>query len=62
MADALPGARALDGRWGLKRHAIAIPKGRDVGMAFVSKFAADAKAEGLLKAAVQMAGLRGAAE
>jgi len=62
MADALPGARVLDGRWGLERHAIAIPKGRDAGMAFVSKFAADAKAEGLVKAAVQRAGLRGTAE
>jgi polar amino acid transport system substrate-binding protein len=62
MADALPGARVLDGRWGLERHAIAIPKGRDDGMAFVAKFAADAKAEGLVKAAVQRSGLRGTTE
>jgi polar amino acid transport system substrate-binding protein len=62
MADALPGARVLDGRWGLERHAIAIPKGRDAGRAFVDKFAADAKAEGLVKAAVQRAGLRGTTE
>ena len=62
MADALPGARVLDGRWGLERHAVAIPKGRDAGLAFVRKFAADVKAEGLVKAAVQRAGLRGTTE
>lgn len=28
MQDTLPGARILDGRWGLEHMAIAIPKGR----------------------------------
>jgi polar amino acid transport system substrate-binding protein len=50
----------LDGRWGIERHAIAIPKGRDQGRAFVEKFTEDAKAEGLVKAAIERAGLRGA--
>ena len=62
MADALPGTRVLDGRWGLERHAVAIPKGRDAGMVFLRTFVADVKAEGLVKAAVQRAGLRGIAE
>jgi polar amino acid transport system substrate-binding protein len=29
MADKLPGAKVLDGRWGTERHSIAIPKGRE---------------------------------
>jgi polar amino acid transport system substrate-binding protein len=44
----------------VERHAIAIPKGRDQGWAFVEKFTADAKSEGLVKAAIARAGLRGA--
>lgn len=59
MADALPGSRVLDGHWGVERHAIAIPKGRDKGMPFARKFAEDARAEGLVKAATARAGLRG---
>jgi polar amino acid transport system substrate-binding protein len=46
--------------WGLERHAIGVPKGRDAGLPFLRKFAEDVKAEGLVKAAAQRAGLRGA--
>jgi polar amino acid transport system substrate-binding protein len=60
MQEKLPGSRVLDGHWGLERHAIAIPKGRDQGRAFVEKFTNDAKTEGLIEAAVARAGLRGA--
>jgi polar amino acid transport system substrate-binding protein len=60
MAEKLPGARILDGHWGVERHAIAIPKGRDQGRAFVEKFTRDAKSEGLVEAAIARAGLRGA--
>ena len=60
MIEKLPGSKVLDGRWGVERHAIAIPKGRDRGRAFVEKFTADAKSEGLVKAAIARAGLRGA--
>ncbi len=59
MGDELPGFKVLAGRWGVERHAIAIPKGRDQGMDFARKFAEDAKAEGLVKSAVERAGLRG---
>lgn len=59
MADELPGSRVLDGRWGVERHAIAIPKGRDQGMAFARKFAEDMKSEGYVKKAIERAGLRG---
>jgi polar amino acid transport system substrate-binding protein len=60
MVEKLPGSKVLDGRWGVERHAIAIPKGRDQGRAFVEKFTGDAKSEGLVKAAIARAGLRGA--
>lgn len=60
MAEKLPGSRVLDGHWGVERHAIAIPRGRYQGMEFVEKFSRDAKSEGLVRAAVARAGLRGA--
>lgn len=59
MSDELPGSKVLDGRWGVERHAIAIPKGRDQGIAFARKFAEDAKSGGTVKSAVERAGLRG---
>lgn len=59
MADALPGARILAGRWGLEHVAIALPKGRAEGLAFVRRFAEEAKANGLVAGAAQRAGLRG---
>jgi polar amino acid transport system substrate-binding protein len=60
MSEKLPGSMVLDGKWGVERHAIAIPRGRDQGRAFVDKFTEDAKSEGLVKAAIEHAGLRGA--
>lgn len=60
MQEKLPGSRVLDGHWGVERHAIAIPKGRDQGRAFVEKFTNEAKSEGLVATAVSRAGLRGA--
>ena len=60
MAEKLPGSKVLDGRWGIERFAIAIPKGRDQGMAFVRQFTHEVKSEGLVDAAIARAGLRGA--
>ena len=62
LSDKMPGARVLDGRIGVDEVAIALPKGRETGMAYVQKYIEDAKAEGLIKAAIQRAGLRGAAD
>jgi polar amino acid transport system substrate-binding protein len=62
LSDSLPGSRVLDGRWGAEHLAIGIPKGRDKGMAYLRKFAEDAKAEGLVKRATERAGLRGTAQ
>lgn len=59
MADTLPGATVLEGRWGTEQLAIAIPKGREAGMAYVRKFAEEAKTEGAVRRAVDRAGLRG---
>lgn len=59
LAEQLPGARVLDGRWGVEQLAIAIPKGRQAGMAYLSRFALTVRREGLLQAASERAGLRG---
>ena len=61
MSDALPGSRVLDGRWGLEHLAIAVPKGRDAGMAWLRGFAEDAQREGMVTRAADRAGLRGLA-
>lgn len=62
LSDSLPGSRVLEGRWGAEHLAIGIPKGRDKGMAYLSRFAEDAKAEGLVARAAERAGLRGMAK
>jgi len=62
LSDKLPGSRVLEGRIGVDEVAIALPKGREAGMAYVQRYIEDAKSEGLIKAAVQRAGLRGATD
>jgi len=47
---------------GVDEVAIALPKGRESGLAYVRKYAEDVRAEGLVRAAIQRAGLRGAAD
>jgi polar amino acid transport system substrate-binding protein len=59
MSDRMPGARVLDGRWGVEHIAIAIPKGREAAMAYVRRFVEEAQTGGLLAQAAQRAGLRG---
>lgn len=62
LSSQLPGSRVLDGRPGIDPQAMAMPKGRDLGLAYARRFIEDAKSEGLVKAAVERAGagLRGA--
>ncbi|MBU0588555.1 MAG: transporter substrate-binding domain-containing protein [Gammaproteobacteria bacterium] len=62
MSDGLPGFRVLDGRWGLEHLAIAIPKGRERGMAYLRQFAAQAKDGALLPSIIEKSGLRGTAK
>ena len=60
MSDQLPGSKVLDGRFAAQQIAMAVPKGRDSGMPYARKFVEDAKSKGLVKAAIERAGLRGA--
>jgi polar amino acid transport system substrate-binding protein len=62
LADSVPNTRILAGRWGEENMAIAIPKGRGEGLAFVQKFSQRVKADGTLAAFVQRSGLRGVAD
>ena len=59
MSDQMPGARVLDGNWGVEHIAIAIPRGREAAMEFLRRFVAEAQASGLLSDAARRAGLRG---
>jgi polar amino acid transport system substrate-binding protein len=60
FSDQLPGFRVLEGRFATDQGVMAIPKGRDLGLAYARKFVEDAKSEGLVKAAIERAGMRGA--
>lgn len=60
LADAMPGSRVLDGRWGAEQLALAVPKGREAGLPVLEQFAQTQRASGALQQAIQRAGLRGA--
>ena len=53
------GSRVLDGRIWVEQVGMAVPKGRNAAAAYVGKFVEEAKAEGLVKSAIERAGLRG---
>lgn len=59
LSGRLPGSRVLEGGFGTERVAMAIPKGRDAALPYVRKFIEDAKAEGLVKTALEKSGARG---
>ena len=61
MSDQMPGARVLEGRWGVEHIAIAIPRGRKTALEVVRRFVEDVQSSGLLAEAVERAGLRGLA-
>lgn len=61
LADGVPGARVLEGRWGSENLAIATPKGRQAAMPWLREFAQEAQRSGQLAAMAQRAGLRGLA-
>ncbi|HYG54217.1 MAG TPA: ABC transporter substrate-binding protein, partial [Burkholderiales bacterium] len=60
LSSQLPGSRVLDGRPGIDPHAMVMPKGRDRGLDYARQFVEDAKSEGLVKAAIERVGMRGA--
>jgi polar amino acid transport system substrate-binding protein len=59
LASGLPGSRVLDDRPGIDPHAMALPQGRELGVAYARQFIEDAKAEGLVQAAIERAGVGG---
>lgn len=59
MSNQLPGSQVLDGRPGTDPHAMALPKGRELGVTYARQFIEDAKSDGLVQAAIERAGLRG---
>jgi polar amino acid transport system substrate-binding protein len=61
MSKQMPGSRVLDGRPGVDPHAMALPKGRSAGLVYARQFIEAAKAEGLVQASIERAGLRGVA-
>lgn len=60
IAPRIPGSRVLDGRAGGEEQALGVPKGRDpLALAYVREFVRDAKSQGLVRRAVDRAGIRG---
>jgi polar amino acid transport system substrate-binding protein len=60
VSNQLPGSHVLDGRPGMDPHALVMPKGRDLGLVYARQFIEHAKAEGLVKGAIERAGMHGA--
>ena len=60
LSKQLPGSRVLDGRFAQEYIAMAVPKGRDAGVPYARKFVEEAKSQGLVRAAVERSGARGA--
>jgi polar amino acid transport system substrate-binding protein len=59
LSASWPGSRILEGRPGVDPHAVAMPKGRNAGFAYLRQFMEEAKASGLVKSAIDRAGLQG---
>lgn len=60
LSNQMPGSRVLEGSPGNVPQAMALPKGRsDTAIAYARKFIEQAKSDGLVKAAVERAALRG---
>jgi len=59
MLDGLPGSQVLAEKWGLESLAIAVPKGREAGMAYLRQFALNVGQSGELQSMIARSGLRG---
>jgi polar amino acid transport system substrate-binding protein len=62
MREKLPDFKVSDDRWGLENLAIAVPKGREAGQAFLAAFADQVIGSGQLTRMAERAGLRGLAK
>jgi polar amino acid transport system substrate-binding protein len=60
LSRQFPGSRVLEGRFAQEYIAMAIPKGRDAGVPYARTFVEEAKSQGLVRAAVEKSGARGA--
>ena len=60
LAPLVPGSRILDGHFWAAGTAVAVPKGRPAALEFASGFIEDAKADGIVQAAFDRAGLTSA--
>ena len=59
VAERLPGSRVIDGRFTAVQQAVGTPQGRDAAAAYLREFVEDAKASGLVAAAIERNGIRG---
>jgi polar amino acid transport system substrate-binding protein len=57
----MPGSRIVDGRFMAVQQSVAVPKGRDAGLAYLRSVVEDAKASGLVARALEKTGARGVA-
>jgi len=62
LSEQVPGSQVLTDRWGLENLAIAIPKGREAGRAYLNEFAQARVRQGDVKRMSERAGLRGLAQ
>ena len=60
LAEKLPGAKVLDGRYGVEQIAMGIQKGKEPALAYARTFIAAVIADGLIEAAAARARVRGA--
>ncbi|HZA95837.1 MAG TPA: transporter substrate-binding domain-containing protein [Burkholderiaceae bacterium] len=58
-AAKIPGSRVLEGRFGGEEAAVAVPKGRQLSVAYAGQLVDEAVSKGIVKAAIERAGLRG---
>ena len=58
FAEKLPGSRVLTDRYGVNRVAMAVRKGRAGWLAYATEFSQEAKASGLVRAAIEHGALR----
>jgi len=61
MSAKLPGSRLVEGRFMAVQQSIAVPKGRDAGLAYLRSVVEDAKASGLVARGIEKTGARGVA-
>jgi polar amino acid transport system substrate-binding protein len=55
----LPGSRIVEGRFMGVQQSIAVPRGRDAGLAYLRRVVEEAKASGLVARAIERTGARG---